>query len=107
MNYLLPLPQTTAVELEVFAEGSDADSCWAIVFEIKNRNEKNPPTLNEAQLFMTKVEMVKQWLAQKHIPIKFVCPVYLSAQGFDEKVEMWLHEQGVLTTDSACWGVSS
>jgi hypothetical protein len=107
MNYLLPLPQTTAVELDVFAEGSDADSCWAVVFEIKNRNEKNPPTLNEAQLFMTKVEMVKQWLAQKHIPIKFVCPVYLSAQGFDEKVEMWLHEQGVLTTDSVCWGVSS
>jgi hypothetical protein len=107
MNYLLPLPQTTAVELDVFAEGYDTDSCWAVVFEIKNRNEKNLPTRNEAQLFVTKVKMVKQWLAQKQTPIKFVCPVYLSAQGFESKVEVWLHEQGVLTTDSVCWGVSS
>jgi len=106
MNYHLQLPQTTMVELDVLAEGSEADSCWALVFEIKNRNDKNPPTLNEAQLFVAKVKRVTQWLAQKGIPIKFVCPVYLSAQGFDSTVEAWLHEQGVLTTDSECWGVS-
>jgi hypothetical protein len=107
MNYQLPLLQTTAVELDVLAEGSDADSCWALVFEIKNRNETNLPTLADAQLFVAKIKRVRLWLAQKGTPIKFVCPVYLSAQGFDSTVEVWLHEQGVLTTDSVCWGVSA
>jgi hypothetical protein len=26
--------------------------------------------------------------------IHFVCPVYLSAEGFSKKVETWLHQQG-------------
>ncbi|MCP4696767.1 MAG: hypothetical protein GY862_07950, partial [Gammaproteobacteria bacterium] len=39
MNYYLQLPKTGAVELDVLAEGEDADTCWALVFEVKNRNE--------------------------------------------------------------------
>ncbi|MEN8221348.1 MAG: hypothetical protein ABFS56_34375, partial [Pseudomonadota bacterium] len=70
-------------------------------------DEKNPPNMTEAQLFVTKIKRVKQWLAQKGTTIKFVCPVYLSAKGFEASVETWLHEQGVLTADRESWeGVS-
>jgi hypothetical protein len=104
MNYYLSLPQTTVLEIDVLAEGEDADSCWALVFELKNSDAKNPPSMKEAQLFVTKIKGVKQWLAQsKGTPIKFVCPVYLSAKGFAPSVEAWLHEQGVLTADRASW----
>jgi hypothetical protein len=46
MNYYIQVPGTTAAaEIDVLAEGMDADNnCWALVFEMKNRNEKNPPT---------------------------------------------------------------
>ncbi len=60
MNYYLILPAMTAVEIDVLAEGSDAKNCWALVFEIKNRDEKHPPSQVEAQLFVTKIERVKQ-----------------------------------------------
>jgi len=100
MNYYLSLPQTTVLEIDVLAKGEDANSCWALVFELKNRDAKNPPSLKEAQLFVTKIKAVKHWLGQS---IKFVCPVYLSAKGFAPSVEAWLHEQGVLTADRESW----
>jgi len=100
MNYYLSLPQTTVLEIDVLAKGEDANSCWALVFELKNRDAKNPPSLKEAQLFVTKIKAVKHWLGQS---IKFVCPVYLSAKGFAPSVETWLHEQGVLTADRESW----
>jgi len=103
MNYYLAVPQTTMLEIDVLAQGEDADSCWAFVFELKNRDDKNPPNLTEARLFVTKIKMVKEWLAQKGLVIKFVCPVYLSAKGFEPSVEVWLHEQGVLTADRESW----
>ena len=103
MNYYLSVPQTTSLEIDVLAEGEDADSCWALVFELKNRDDKNPPNIYEAQLFVTKIKRVKQWLAQKGKTIKFVCPVYLSAKGFEPSVETWLHEQGILTADMDSW----
>ncbi|TGN99655.1 hypothetical protein PN36_35290, partial [Candidatus Thiomargarita nelsonii] len=103
MNYYLAVPQTTALEIDVLAEGEDADSCWALAFELKNRDDKNPPNMTEAQLFVTKIKRVKQWLAQKGTTIKFVCPVYLSAKGFEPSIEAWLHEQGVLTADRESW----
>ncbi len=40
---------------------------------------------------------------QKEKEVLFVCPVYLSAKGFEEKVEQWLHKNGVLTADMDCW----
>ncbi len=104
MNYSLSLPQTV-VELDVLARGSDTDSCWALVFEIKNRDEKHTPTLTEAQLFVTKIEKVKQLLTEMNKKIKFVCPLYLSANGFEAPVEEWLHEQGVFTADLETWEI--
>jgi len=106
MNYSLSLPQTTVVELDVLARGSDTDSCWALVFEIKNRDDKHPPTLTEAQLFVTKVDKVRQQLADMNKKIKFVCPVYLSAKGFEAPVEEWLHDQEVFTADLETWEVN-
>jgi len=47
---------------------------------------------------------VKQWLAQSK-GTRFVCPVYLSAKGFEPSVEVCLHEQGVLTADRASWEI--
>jgi len=104
MNYYLALPGMSAVEIDVLAEGSDAESCWALVFEMKNRDEKHLPSQVEAQLFVTKVERVRHWLAQDSgKSVKFVCPVYLSAQGFGVGVESWLHEHGVFTADLGSW----
>jgi hypothetical protein len=105
MNHYIQLPNTTAEEVDVLAEGSDADSCWALVFEIKNRDEKNLPSMAEAHSFVVKVDKVKQRLSKTGKPIKFVCPIYLSAEGFDSEIEAWLHGQGVLTTDMARWGI--
>ncbi len=108
MNYYLALPQTTVLEIDVLAEGEDAQCCWALVFELKNRDEKKLPSLNEAQRFVTKIKGVKQWLTQnKGTSIKFVCPVYLSVKGFEPSVEAWLHEQGVLTADWESWAGES
>lgn len=108
-NYYLQLPQTTVVELDVLALGEDATSCWALVFEVKNRQEKHPPSQVEAQSFVGKVARVKQWLAnfRQKKEILFVCPVYLSAKGFESKVEVWLQGQGVLTADLAFLGLES
>jgi hypothetical protein len=38
--------------------------------------------------------------------IQFVCPVYLSAKGFDVPVEEWLHKQGIFTADLTTWEVN-
>ena len=107
MNHYVQLPGTTAEEIDVLAEGSDADSCWALVFEVKNRAEENLPSMKEAQLFVAKVSKLKQIMSQTGKAIKFVCPVYLSSEGFDCKVETWLHGQGILTTDMAHWEIAS
>jgi len=106
-NYHLQMPQTTVVELDVLASGEDAKNCWALVFEVKNRQEAHPPSQIEAQSFIGKVERVKQWLAQKEKEILFVCPVYLSAKGFQSEVEVWMQEHGILTADLAFLGLES
>ena len=106
INYFIQLQGTTSVEIDVLAEGADADNCWAFVFEMKNRDEKNLPSMKEAQWFVAKVSRVKQWLAQQTgKSIQFICPIYLSAKGFNASVEQWLHEQGVLTTDWTHWQI--
>ncbi|MCP4105063.1 MAG: hypothetical protein GY749_05940, partial [Desulfobacteraceae bacterium] len=71
--------------------------------EIKNRNEKNPPEMNEAELFFTKVNLIKQVMEQEGRKIRFLCAVYLSAEGFDDRVEEWLHSRGILTADFETW----
>jgi hypothetical protein len=104
IKHYIQLAGKTPIEVDVLAEGSDSESCWACVFEMKNRNEKNLPTLKEAQLFVSNVSSVKQWLTQETgKPVKWICPVYFSAEGFSAAVEEYLQEQCVLTTDWAHW----
>ncbi|UCH96986.1 MAG: hypothetical protein JSV88_09085 [Candidatus Aminicenantes bacterium] len=105
MNYYIQVPGTTvAAEIDVLAEGEGADNyCWALVFEMKNRDEKNLPTMTEAKSFVTKLNKVKQWLKQKDKKIRFICPVYFSAKGFEPGIETWLHQHGVFTTDMESW----
>jgi len=104
IKHYIQLAGKTAIEVDVLAEDSDAESCWACVFEMKNRNEKNLPTLKEAESFVANVSLVKQWLTQETgKPVKWICPVYFSAEGFSAAVEEYLQEEGVLTTDWAHW----
>jgi hypothetical protein len=70
---------------------------------MKNRDEKNLPTIAEAKSFVTRLNIVKQWLKQKEKKIRFICPVYLSAKGFEPGIETWLHQHGVFTTDIETW----
>ncbi len=70
---------------------------------MKNRDAKHPPTHEDAQLFVTKVVIIRQLLEQKQKPISVVCPVYFSAKGFAPEVETFLHQNGVLTTDLDIW----
>jgi hypothetical protein len=96
MNHYVSVPGQIVEEIDVVAEGFDAESAWALAFEIKNRDEKKP-SMTEAQLFVSKLSKLK------HAKTSLVCGVYLSAEGFEAKVEKWLHEQGVFTTDRAHW----
>lgn len=104
LNYYLSLPETPVpIEFDVLAQGADSEISWAVVFEIKNRNEKNLPTLQEAKFFITRINQLKQGMMNKNKNIKFVCPVFLSANGFEPGVEVWLHKHGVLTADLDSW----
>ncbi len=103
MNHYLQTPGMIPLEADVLATGEDGDTSRALVFEIKNRDEKYLPTANEARLFLTKVGIIRQILREKGKEIQFVCPVYLSAKGFSEKTEAWLHSNGILTADAETW----
>ncbi len=105
-NYYLQVPQTQAVELDVLALGEDETSCWAIVFEVKNRDAKHPPTKKEAESYVANVEKIRHWLEEKEKTIRFVCPVYLSAKGFSVELEKFLHDEGVLTADLGFLGLT-
>jgi len=102
-SYYIRLPSTGVRELDIVAEGVDSESYWALIAEIKNRDEKYPPTINEAKAFVTKTDLFKQQIMQENKEIRFVCPVYISAKGFDAPVEKMLHENGVLTADMDSW----
>ncbi|MCP4349338.1 MAG: hypothetical protein GY795_27990, partial [Desulfobacterales bacterium] len=49
------------------------------------------------------VDMIRQIMEQEDRKILFVCAVYLSAKGFEDKVEKWLHSRGILTSDFETW----
>ena len=72
---------------------------------MKNRDEKHPPTSEDARLFVTKVTVIRQLLEKKEKPIRFVCGVYFSAKGFAPEVETFLHQEGILTTDLETWEI--
>jgi len=103
MNYYIQLPDTPLFEVDVLAQGEDGEACWALVFETKNRQAENPPTIDEARIFAEKAGRINQLLAQKGKKIRFVCPVYFSAKGFEKEVETWLHSKGILTADMETW----
>jgi hypothetical protein len=105
MNYFINIPGAEgSQELDVVAEGADAGkNPFVLVFEMKNRDETHSPTMDEAKSFLLKVHMFKQDLEQKNKITGIVCPVYLSAKGFNRDVEMWLHEHLVLTSDMKHW----
>ena len=103
-NFYLQAPeQSASLQVDVLADGEDEQGCWALVFEMKNRDAKHPPTVDEAQLFITKAAIVRRLLEQKELPLRFICPVYLSAKGFTPEVETFLHQHGILTTDLETW----
>ncbi len=103
MNHYLQTPGMIPLEADVLATGEDGDTSRALVFEIKNRDEKYLPTANEARLFLTKTDIIRQILEQEGKEVQFVCPVYLSAKGFSDKIEAWLHSNGILTADAETW----
>ena len=105
-SYYIRLPDTGVRELDIVAEGADSESYWALIAEIKNRDERYPPTMNEAKAFITKTDLFKQQIMQENKKIHFICPVYISAEGFDALVEKMLHKNGVLTADMDSWEVS-
>ncbi len=63
VNHYLQVQGTGPVEADVLAQGSDAEKTWALLFEIKNRDEKNPPSMSEARDFTAKIEKTKLYLA--------------------------------------------
>ena len=101
INYEIQLSEK--IVLDILAEGINKESSWVLVFAIKNRTEKHLPSMREAEEFVANIAVVKKYLAEREKPIQFVCPIYLSAEGFDSSVEEWLHGQGILTTDLAHW----
>jgi hypothetical protein len=86
--------------VDVLAQGLDDHDCWGFIFEIKNRSENNWPTMPEAQLFVTKIEQLQRQVAKTGKTIKMICPIYLSAEGFELAIEQWLQAQGILTTNN-------
>ncbi len=103
-NHYLQVPeQPASLQADVLAQGEDTDACWALVFEMKNRDAKHPPTREDAQLFVTKVAVIRQLLKKKVKPIRCVGGVYFSAKGFAPEVETFLHQERILNTDLDTW----
>ncbi len=109
MNFLCQHPSQSPVEFDVLANGSDKGKRWTIVFEIKNRNHKHPPTLKEAKTFAQKIIRLKEEYgssteqADSTGQAHTILPIYLSADGFPPEVEQWLQEGGIHTADFDTW----
>ncbi|ETR68468.1 MAG: hypothetical protein OMM_04545 [Candidatus Magnetoglobus multicellularis str. Araruama] len=103
LNYFIQSPETAVMELDLLVEGTTETGYQAIVFEIKNRDEKNCPTDQEVKLFVQKIEVFEH--ALKRMGHQNIClfPVFLSANGFEGSTEKWLHEQNVFTADMNTW----
>ena len=58
--------------------------------------------MEDAKSFINKLKIFER--SRKNQTEKmFVCPIYLSANGFEPEIENWLHEQFVLTSDLETW----
>jgi hypothetical protein len=109
MNFQLQQPSQSPVEFDVFAGGSEGGNRWAILFEIKNRDHKHPPTQKEAETFAQKVIRFKEVYdpsaeqTESTDQTFTVFPIYLSAKGFQPEVEQWLQSNGIHTADFDTW----
>jgi len=61
--------------------------------------------MTEAEILVDKVTRYQAWVESRNPVTAEVGGIYLSANGFDDEVERWLHSQGVLTTDVDTWGI--
>jgi len=92
LNYFIQTPETKALELDMLVEGITNDNSYlALVFEFKNRDEKKP-IQNEVQNFVQKIEMLNYSLKRQGKQNINICSIYFSANGFDNNIEIWLHE---------------
>ena len=57
INYYNQSPESVVQELDVLIEGISENMFQGIVFETKNRDDKNLPTEKEIQLFIQKLEL--------------------------------------------------
>jgi len=107
LNYFIQSPETAVMELDLLVEGTTETGYQAIVFEIKNRDEKKYPTDQEVKLFVQKIKVFKH--ALKRMEHQNICllPIYLSANGFENCSEKWLHEKNVLTADMNTWKINA
>jgi hypothetical protein len=105
LNYYIQSPETGPMELDVLVEGISDHSYHAVVFEIKNRDEEKLPSKNELQLFVQKIELFTYSLKRQGIENIVLCPVYFSANGFDNDAEKWLHEHHIYTVDMVSWKI--
>ncbi|MBF0451297.1 MAG: hypothetical protein HQK75_11385, partial [Candidatus Magnetomorum sp.] len=64
-------------------------------------------TEKEAQLFIQKLELFKHTLNRQGHEQVVLCPIYLSANGFEPDTEKWLFEHHVLTADMDSWGIDN
>ena len=79
------------LEIDVLGTKQDEKQIWAIVFETKNRNEKNLPDINECEVFINKLEILQKSMDKKVM----ICGIYFSANVFSDSVERWLHDHDI------------
>ncbi|ETR66723.1 MAG: hypothetical protein OMM_12430, partial [Candidatus Magnetoglobus multicellularis str. Araruama] len=105
LNYYIQSPETGPLELDVLVEGMSDHTYHAVLFEIKNRDEKNLPSEKDLQLFVQKIELFTYALTRQGFENIVLCPVYFSANGFDNDSEKWLHEHHIYTADMVSWKI--
>jgi hypothetical protein len=105
LNYFIQSPEFSIMELDILVECPKNKTYNAIVFEIKNRNENNCPTDQEVKIFVQKIEYVKHALKQQGKKEINIFPIYLSANGFDEASEKYLHAHNIYTADTNTWKI--
>ncbi|ETR69713.1 MAG: hypothetical protein OMM_09360, partial [Candidatus Magnetoglobus multicellularis str. Araruama] len=105
INYYIQSPESVVQELDVLVEGVSETMFQGIVFEIKNRDDKNLPTEKEIQLFVQKLELFTHSLKRQGHERVMLCPIYFSANGFEPDMEKYCFEHHVLAADMDSWGL--
>jgi len=105
MNYYIQSSETGSLELDVLVEGKSDNAYHGVLFEIKNRDEKNLPSEKDMQLFVQKIELFTYSLKRQGMKDIVLCPIYFSANGFDNDSEKWLHEHQIYTADMVSWKI--